>query len=147
MIGFLRRLFVRPAPVLSDAQPRDARTIAALHAASRRLQKRQLHEARVAVLRAISLDDARDGDGEACRSQQVADLEMPTIRKCAAHERAIAAREEIAHRACDELEPRRERLLSVRRAHAAEHDHIEARAAVRHDDLHGYGALHAGNAQ
>ena len=34
MIGFLRRLFVRPAPVLSDAQPRDARTIAALHAAS-----------------------------------------------------------------------------------------------------------------
>ena len=34
MIGFLRRLIVRPAPVLSDAQPRDARTIAALHAAS-----------------------------------------------------------------------------------------------------------------
>lgn len=34
MIGFLRRLFARPAPVLSDAQPRDARTIAALHAAS-----------------------------------------------------------------------------------------------------------------
>ena len=34
MIGFLRRLFARPAPVLTDAQPRDASAIAALHAAS-----------------------------------------------------------------------------------------------------------------
>ena len=34
MIGFLKRLFAQPAPVLSDAQPRDAAAIAALHAAS-----------------------------------------------------------------------------------------------------------------
>ena len=34
MIGFLGRLFSRPEPVLSDAQPRDASAIAVLHAAS-----------------------------------------------------------------------------------------------------------------
>jgi ribosomal-protein-alanine N-acetyltransferase len=34
MIGILKRLFARPAPVLTDAQPRDASAIAALHAAS-----------------------------------------------------------------------------------------------------------------
>jgi ribosomal-protein-alanine N-acetyltransferase len=34
MIGFLRRLFARPEPVLSEAGPRDAAAIAQLHAAS-----------------------------------------------------------------------------------------------------------------
>ena len=34
MMGFLARLFSRPEPVLSEAQPRDAAAIAALHAAS-----------------------------------------------------------------------------------------------------------------
>jgi ribosomal-protein-alanine N-acetyltransferase len=34
MIGFLRRLFARPEPVLSEAGPRDAGAIAHLHAAS-----------------------------------------------------------------------------------------------------------------
>ena len=34
MIGLLRRLFARGEPVLSDAAPRDAAAIAALHAAS-----------------------------------------------------------------------------------------------------------------
>jgi ribosomal-protein-alanine N-acetyltransferase len=34
MIGFLRRLFVRSEPVLSEAGPRDAAAIAHLHAAS-----------------------------------------------------------------------------------------------------------------
>ncbi len=34
MIGFIGRLFSRGAPVLSDAGPRDAAAIAALHAAS-----------------------------------------------------------------------------------------------------------------
>jgi ribosomal-protein-alanine N-acetyltransferase len=34
MIGFFRSLFTRGEPVLSDAQPRDAAAIAALHAAS-----------------------------------------------------------------------------------------------------------------
>lgn len=34
MIGFLGKLFAPPAPVLSDARPRDAAAIAALHAGS-----------------------------------------------------------------------------------------------------------------
>jgi ribosomal-protein-alanine N-acetyltransferase len=34
MIGFLRRLFARPEPILSEAGPRDAAAIAQLHAAS-----------------------------------------------------------------------------------------------------------------
>jgi ribosomal-protein-alanine N-acetyltransferase len=34
MIGFLRRLFAKPAAALSDAQARDAGSIATLHAAS-----------------------------------------------------------------------------------------------------------------
>ena len=34
MIEFLKRLFARPEPVLSEAKPRDAAAIAALHAAS-----------------------------------------------------------------------------------------------------------------
>jgi ribosomal-protein-alanine N-acetyltransferase len=34
MIGFLRRLFARPEPLLSEAGPRDAAAIAQLHAAS-----------------------------------------------------------------------------------------------------------------
>lgn len=34
MIAFLRRLFTKPAAALSDAQPRDASSIATLHAAS-----------------------------------------------------------------------------------------------------------------
>ena len=34
MIGFFRRLFSKAEPALSDAQPRDASAIAALHAAS-----------------------------------------------------------------------------------------------------------------
>jgi [ribosomal protein S18]-alanine N-acetyltransferase len=34
MIGFLSRLFSRPEPVLSEAQPRDAAAMSTLHAAS-----------------------------------------------------------------------------------------------------------------
>ncbi|MFN9959295.1 MAG: hypothetical protein ACK55I_39900, partial [bacterium] len=71
----------------------ELRDVAALHATDRALQERQLHEAGVAVLRALRLDDRGDGDRDSRGCEAVADLQPAPLRERAADERSDAAGE------------------------------------------------------